>query len=65
MRNVCIAFDILSEDQPLLVGWTQSNDHVVFDVKIDFTWKTRWVKMDIGLLSHLNQNKLEYLVVKV
>ena len=44
MSNVKIAFEILDEDDPLPIGWTQSSGHLVFDVKMDFTRKARWVK---------------------
>eukprot|EP00956_Cyclotella_meneghiniana_P034439 scaffold104886_cov86-Cyclotella_meneghiniana.AAC.1 len=44
MFNVSIAFEILEDDQNMPVGWTKSSGHLVFDVKMDFTRKARWVK---------------------
>ena len=44
MKNVVVAFEILEEDQPVPIGWVQSSGHLVFDVKMDFTRKARWVK---------------------
>lgn len=44
MTNVSIAFEILDEDQPIPTGWKLSSGHLVFDVKMDFTRKARWVK---------------------
>ena len=43
MTNVGIAFNILEPDQNLPVGYTKSTGHLIFDVKMDFTRKTRWV----------------------
>ena len=45
MANVGIAFEI----QPREVtkappGWTKASGHLIFDVKMDFTRKARWVK---------------------
>ena len=44
MANVSVAFKILEKDQPIPVGWSKSSGHMVFDVKMDFTRKARWVK---------------------
>jgi hypothetical protein len=44
MANVKVAFEILDTDQAIPVGWTKSSGHLVFDVKMDFTRKARWVK---------------------
>ena len=44
MYNVSVAFKILEEHENLPVGWTKSSGHFVFDVKMDFTRKGRWVK---------------------
>ena len=43
MLNVGIAFDILEPDQSLPVGWKKATGHLIFDVKMDFTRKARWV----------------------
>ena len=44
MANVRVAFEILEESQPIPVGWTRSSGHLIYDVKMDFTRKARWVK---------------------
>ena len=44
MSNVAVAFEILDRDSPIPVGWTPCSGHLVFDVKMDFTRKARWVK---------------------
>ena len=43
MHNVGVAFQILEEDENLPVGWTKATGHMIFDVKMDFTRKARWV----------------------
>ena len=43
MINVGIAFDILHEDKTAPVGWSKESGHLVFDVKMDFSRKARWV----------------------
>jgi len=42
--NISVGFKILEEDEPLPVGYKKSSGHWVFDVKMDFTRKARWVK---------------------
>ncbi|KAL7509857.1 hypothetical protein ACHAXN_007160 [Cyclotella atomus] len=44
MFNVSIAFKILENHENLPAGYTKSSGHMVFDVKMDFTRKARWVK---------------------
>ena len=44
MSNVGIALNILEDDESLTPGYNQSSGHLIFDVKIDFTRKARWVK---------------------
>lgn len=44
MYNVSIAFDILEEGKSAPPGWMKSSGHIIFDVKMDFTRKARWVK---------------------
>ena len=44
MYNVSIAFQILDEGENAPPGWAQSSGHIIFDVKMDFTRKARWVK---------------------
>ena len=41
MFNVGVAFEILEEGQPL--GWKKASGHLIWDVKMDFTRKARWV----------------------
>ena len=42
--NVSVAFDVLENDQAVPVGWIKSSGHLIWDVKMDFTRKCRWVK---------------------
>ena len=42
--NVGIAFTILNEGKKDPPGWTEASGHLVFDIKMDFTRKARWVK---------------------
>ena len=44
MTNVSIAFDILDLGVKLPPGYTQSSGHLIWDLKMDFTRKARWVK---------------------
>ena len=44
MSNVGIAFQILGPGEKAPPGWTKASGHLVFDVKMDFTRKARWVK---------------------
>jgi hypothetical protein len=44
MGNVCIAFEILGPGMKVPLGWHKASGHLVFDVKMDFTRKARWVK---------------------
>ena len=44
MKNVEIAFEILPFGQRAPPDWSASSGHLVFDVKMDFTRKARWVK---------------------
>ena len=43
MTNFCIAFEILDEDKSAPVGWSKESGHLIFDVKMDFTRKSRWI----------------------
>ena len=43
MKNVSVALKILDENEAPPIGWTISIGHLVFDVKMDFTRKARWV----------------------
>ena len=44
MTNVGIAFTILDNGINSPPGWSKASGHLVFDVKMDFTRKARWVK---------------------
>jgi hypothetical protein len=43
MTNVGIAFEVLESGKMTPVGWSKVTGHMVFDVKMDFTCKARWV----------------------
>ena len=43
MFNVGVAFEILEEDQPAPTGWEKASRYLVWDVKMDFMRKARWV----------------------
>ena len=43
MTNVGIAFDILEHEETVPVGYEKVTGHIIFDVKMDFTRKARWV----------------------
>jgi hypothetical protein len=43
MKNVGIAFQVLGEGQHEPVGWAKVTGHIIFDVKMDFTRKARWI----------------------
>lgn len=43
MKNIGIAFEVLDDNEPTLVGWNKVTGHMIFDVKMDFTRKARWV----------------------
>ncbi len=44
MGNVCVAFEILGPNAKAPPSWHKALGHIVFDVKMDFTWKAQWVK---------------------
>lgn len=43
MFNVGVAFQILENDEATPVGWKPATGHIIFDVKMNFTRKARWV----------------------
>lgn len=43
MLNVGIAFEVLPLGRNAPVGWRKVTGHLVFNVKMDFTRKARWV----------------------
>lgn len=44
MSNVGVAFQVLKKGECAPPGWRKASGHIIFDVKMDFTWKARWVK---------------------
>jgi hypothetical protein len=44
MGALVVAFEMLEHGQKAPVGWFKSTGHIVWDVKMDFTRKARWVK---------------------
>ena len=38
------AFDVLENHQNVPVGWMKATGHLIWDVKMGFTGKARWVK---------------------
>ena len=44
MTNVGISFKILENDEVMPVGYTKASGHIIFDVNMDCTCKSRWVK---------------------
>ena len=44
MMNVGIASKILEDYKRTPVGYKKLRGYLIFDVEMDFTWKTRWVK---------------------
>ena len=44
MTTVGVAFEILEDGTKAPPGWTKSSGHIIWDVKMDFTRKARWVK---------------------
>ena len=43
MKNVGVAFQILETDEKVPVGYAKASGHLIFDVKMDFTRKARYV----------------------
>jgi len=43
MTNVGVAFEVLAEGEKAPVGWKRVTGHLVWDLKMDFTRKARWV----------------------
>ena len=43
MYNVGIAFEVLEEGQQVPAGWHMVTNHLIWDMKKDFTWTERWV----------------------
>ncbi len=43
IKNVKVAFSFLEDDQPTPIGYKEIPCHIIFDVKMDFTRKARFV----------------------
>jgi hypothetical protein len=43
MTEVGVAFEVIEEDKKASIGWSKVTGHLVWDVKMDFTRKARWV----------------------
>ena len=43
MRNVGVAFELLPTGKPAPHGWKKVTGHLIWDLKMDFTRKARWV----------------------
>ena len=43
ISNVGIAFEVLKKGRQAPPGWRKSSGHIIFDVKMNFTRKARWV----------------------
>ena len=43
MHNVSVAFEVLDKGQKAPTGWHEVTGHLIWDVKMDFTQKARWV----------------------
>jgi hypothetical protein len=43
MTEVGVAFEVLEEEVKAPIGWSKVTGHLVWDVKMDFTRKARWV----------------------
>ena len=43
MTNVSMAFQVLEEGEKAPPGWSKASGHKVFNIKMDFTRKARWV----------------------
>ena len=44
MNTILPAFDLLLYGEKVPPGYVQLSGHIIFDVKIDFICKSRWVK---------------------
>ena len=44
MYQVGVAFKILKDGDHITVGYKKDSCHLIFDIKMDFTWKACWVK---------------------
>ena len=54
MNTMLPAFDILLYGEKVPPGYVRSSGHIIFDVKMDFTRRSRWVKDE-----HLTRDTVE------
>jgi hypothetical protein len=43
MHNIGVAFEVLEDGKSAPQGWTKASGHIIWDLKMDFTRKARWV----------------------
>jgi hypothetical protein len=43
MQNVGVAFEVHEDGKSAPQGWTKASGHIIWDLKMDFTRKARWV----------------------
>jgi hypothetical protein len=43
MHNVGVAIVVLEDGKSVPQGWTKARGHIIWDLKMDFTRKARWV----------------------
>ena len=43
MFNIGVAFEVLEQGQKVPAGWSKVTSHPVWDVKMDYMGKARWV----------------------
>jgi len=53
MANVGITFSCLGERGVSPPDWKKFSGHLVYDIKIDFTWKARWVNRIQGTVAYM------------
>ena len=44
MKNIGIEFTLMEEGQKVPPDWTKASGHIIFDVNMDLTRKSRWGK---------------------
>jgi hypothetical protein len=50
IHNVGVAFEVLEDGKSAPQGWTKASGRIIWDLKMDFTRKARWV-LDCHKLS--------------
>ena len=54
MKNVSVAFDFLDPDSNIPAGYTYMPCRLIFDLKMDFTIKTRYVTQSCFSENHIS-----------